>query len=343
MSRNSQDELTINLNKDTNIPIKVRHSLDETYQTIVKQSKKRRGRVWKGIAIAAACSVLLAGIVFTNEDVKAGVYSFMNFDDKGIQLALLKGFGEEPNSSTSSKDVSLKLARYFSDNSKIGFNIEIKAPAFIRGNVEKVRLEYRLKNGDGEYISEYITDTKPLKSEGNIKYPAALIEKSPIINTRSGTAEYDIVLDGTQANFPKLNHAVLEIETINVFNSNGDLKSVDGNWKIPLGENTQKITPIIYTAKDKAAEIKVLSAISYPTSLSLTFAYDPKEVDDKVFFNNVKLVDNKGKEYKATDFSMEKKQNQTIQTTNFPISSFADTKELRLVVKGLKEVVLERK
>lgn len=338
----NRDELAGYLNEDQEIPPNVREKLDLTYDAILIKSKKKKQRsIWKATVLTAACTVLTAGILFSNENVKAGLSSFMNFDDNGILLALNKGFVEKPNSSSSTEDVRLKLVSYFSDSSKIGLNIEVTDPSLIKGNVEEVSLDYRLKNGDGEYIAEAIVDTKPLKS--NNKYLAGVEDKNLTINTKSGFAKYDVVLDSTQASFPKLDNAVLEVETVKVFYSDGTLRKTEGHWNLALGENKQKFTPVKYIADDKNAEVKILSAAAYPTSLSVSFAYNPDKVDDHVFYHNVKLIDNNGREYIATSFSVEKKKDQTILSTNFPISSFANAKDLRFVVKGLKEVKLVRK
>ena len=171
MKNKFEKEFNQVMNEKKEIPVKVRHSLDQSYDIIRAKSKKKKANfIWKRVA-TAACALIVTGIVLTNEHVLAGINEFFNFGDKGIEQAVNNGFIQENKSSVTDQGIKITLDKHFSDANKLGlsFQLVFEDPSILN-KVREVSMDYRLKNGDGEYIDEFIPDTKPLKSDNKYIY-----------------------------------------------------------------------------------------------------------------------------------------------------------------------------
>ncbi|WP_196244840.1 hypothetical protein [Clostridium beijerinckii] len=56
----------------------------------------------------------------------------------------------------------------------------------------------------------------------------------------------------------------------------------------------------------------------------------------------MKLIDENGKEYQSSGYSMELKDNKTIIATNFSLSSYDNVNKLKLIISSIGEVELEK-
>ena len=129
------------------IPVTVRKSLDSAYASIRTQSKKKKNRfIWKRVT-AAACALLVTGVVLTNERVIASINDFFNFGDQGIERAVTEGFAQDNNSSATDQNVTITLQQHFSDANKIGlsFQLEFEDPTILDDEVTEVTMDFRLK------------------------------------------------------------------------------------------------------------------------------------------------------------------------------------------------------
>lgn len=134
----------------------------------------------------------------------------------------------------------MALDRYFADENKLGFSFQLafEDTSILKKPVREVTFDYRLKNGDGEYILESIPDTKPLK--GNKLYISEGQDDNPYIDMKTGKVLYEAIWESNQGSIPKLKDAVLEIESVNVFYENDELKTIDGIWNLPISDKTKK-------------------------------------------------------------------------------------------------------
>lgn len=179
-----------------------------------KAKRKKVNFSWKRVA-TVACALIVTGVVLTNEYVMAGINEFFNFGDKGIEQAVNKGFTQVNNSSATDQDIKIVLDKHFSDANKIGmsFQLVFKNSA-IMNNVEEISMNYRLKNGDGEYIEEFIPDTKTL--EGENRYMSGIEHYTHILDIKTGKVQFDVLIESHKGTFPVLKDAVIEVESVNI-------------------------------------------------------------------------------------------------------------------------------
>ena len=239
--------------------------------------------------------------------------------------------------------IKITLDKHFSDANKLGisFQLAFEDPSILN-NAREVSMDYRLKNGDGEYIEEFIPDTKPLK--GDNRYISGYEQQNPILDVKTGRIQYDGVFDSNEGVIPPLKDAVIEVESVNVFYSTGELKKIDGNWELSVANKDKDKSDLIiqYAMQDQASIIQVSKANANPTSLNLTFSLDGIYENENTFVD-MKIVDEDGNEYGVTGFRMSTKNNETIISTNFPITSYNNSKKLKLIVEGIGEVELLKK
>ncbi|MCM3737381.1 DUF4179 domain-containing protein [Bacillus cytotoxicus] len=297
--------------------------------------------MWRKFA-AAACCFVIAGSIFTNEHVRANINKLFDFNDKGIERAVDEGFTQKSNSKATDKGITVALDRYFADTNKVGFSFQLtfEDTNIIKKQVKKVSFDYRLKNGDGEYIMESIPDTKPLK--GKKMYMSKAEDKNPSIDGKNGKVQYDVVFESNQGVIPKLKDAVLEIESVNVFYENDELKKIDGVWNLPVADTKKEEVMVEYKQTETNSHIQIISAKANPTSLNLTFSVDEVVVDENTFIN-MKMIDETGKEYKSKGYSMGVENDKTTVHVNFPITSYDKANTLKIQMKKFGEVELVRK
>ncbi|QGS68179.1 hypothetical protein CV093_04615 [Oceanobacillus sp. 143] len=107
----------------------------------------------------------------------------------------------------------------------LNFHLAFEDPSILN-NVREVSMDYRLKNGDGDYIYEFIPDTKPLK--GDNRYTSGSEHQNPILDIKTGEIQYDVLTDSNEGVIPSLRDAVIEVESVNVFYNTGKSKKLMG-------------------------------------------------------------------------------------------------------------------
>lgn len=336
------------MTEEKEIPVTVRKSLDSAYANIRTQSKKNKKRIiWKRVT-AVACALLITGVVLTNERVIASINNFFNFGDQGIERAVTEGFAQDNNSSAIDQDVTITLQQQFSDVNKIGlsFQLAFEDPTILDDKVTEVTMDFRLKNGDGEYINESIPDTKPLK--GSNKYQVSGIGMhNPILDEKTGIVQFDVIIDSNKGMLPSLQDAIVEIESINVFRGIGfeTLNKIDGNWDLAVAnqDKGKPMTIIEYAMNDSSSIIQVSSAKASPTSLNLIFSVDEIFDNETPFVHTMKIIDKEGNEYLTDGFNIDEQNNQTIIAVNFPVTTYHNAEKLTFVIEGIGEVELLKK
>ncbi|AXI08246.1 hypothetical protein CUC15_04385 [Oceanobacillus zhaokaii] len=343
MKNSFEKEFNQIMSEEKEMPVKVRKSLDQSYDIIRAKSKKKKVNfIWKRVA-TAACALIVTGVVLTNEHVMASINEFFNFGDKGIEQAINNGFIQESDSTITDQGIKITLDKHFSDANKLGLNFHLafEDPSILN-NVREVSMDYRLKNGDGDYIYEFIPDTKPLK--GDNRYTSGSEHQNPILDIKTGEIQYDVLTDSNEGVIPSLRDAVIEVESVNVFYNTGEIKKIDGNWKLSVAnkDNEKPDLTVQYAMKDQTSIIQVTKANANPTSLNLTFSLDGIYENENTFVD-MKIVDEDGNEYGVTGFRKSTRNNKTIISTNFPITSYSEANKLKLIVEGIGEVELLKK
>lgn len=342
MKNNFEKEFTQLMNGDKEIPVNVRKTLDQTYDIIRAQSEKKKVNfIWKKV-VAVACALIITGVVLTNEQIMASINEFFNFGDKGIEEAVHNGYIQENNSEATNRGIKITLDNYLSDANKmsISFQLEFENPSFLK-NANDVSMDYRIKNGDGDYIEEFIQDTKTLKGEN--RYVSGLEYHVPILDAETGIVQFDVLMESHQGSIPALKDAVVEVESVHIFYGADKMKEIDGNWELPMTNNEKSNITVQYEMLDSGSNIQVSEANANPTSLHVTFSVDGIYEDENTFAHRMKIIDEEGNEYHAKDFGISKKNGKTVISTNFPITSYNDSQNLKLIVEELGEVEIVKK
>lgn len=318
----------------------VRKSLDDTYEMIQTRSRRKKKKsAWLRLC-AAACSLLLAGGFLLNDEVRAQLSDFFSFQDKGIDKALVEGFGKDNESSATDQDIIMTLTQNFSDANKIGMSLELFFidEKLVTEDITQVNVQYRLKNGDGEYIAETISHPKVLKSDNSY------ISSSEVhfdLDVEKGVIQYDEVVDSNKGNIPALQDAVLEVETINFYyEATEELQTIEGGWHLPFENQNNDDVLVHYVAKKDKAEIELLSAVASPTSLNMEFIVDSEPFGPEGQF--MSLVDKAGVAYEAKGYHVSESGGKTTVNVNFPISAYENQKALRLVIEQVGELELQK-
>ncbi|MBS4210105.1 DUF4179 domain-containing protein [Bacillus sp. FJAT-50079] len=343
MKNNFEKEFNEVMNEKKEIPTAIRESLDRTYEIIQVRSKRKRNfNIWRRVT-AAACAMIATGIIVANEQALASIQDFFRFGDKGIERSISEGFVQENHQSITDQQIQITLSQHFSDANKLGlgFQLQFNNPTILNDQVTEVSLDYRVKNGDGEYIEEFIPDTKPKIS--NHSYISGADQQNPILDVKTGTIQYEVLLHSNEGIIPHLNNAVVEIESVNIFYGVDEVKKIDGTWNLPIA-NTEKNIPITeYTMANRSAIIQVSSAKANPTSLQLTFSIEGIFDNESPFVEKMKLMDEDGHVYEAEGFQLTEKDQQTIISTNLPFTSYQQAKKLTFIVEGIGKVELLKK
>lgn len=343
MKKNFEKDLLEVMNKEKEMPGIVRQSLNQSYDIIRAKSKKKRERfLWKSV-IAAACALIISVVVLTNEQVMANISDFFSFGDKGIEQAINKGYAQRNVSTATDQDIQIAIRKQFSDSNKVGlsFQLDFANPSLLK-NAREVSMDYRLKNRNEEYIEEFIPDNKPLK--GNARYISSSEQQNPVLDKNTGRVQYEVILNSNQGNIPNLINASLEIESVNIIYNSGKSLKIDGDWQLSVATNANgksKLT-MQYVALNETV-INITKAVANPTSFNLSFTLDEVYIDENTFPNHMRLTDEDGNEYQATNFAIKRINNKTIISTNFPLSSYSHPQKLKLSIDRIGEVLLGRK
>lgn len=352
MENNFEKQLVEMLNTEKEMPKIVRKSIDYAYDQIrIKAQKGNRG-IWKK-GIVAACCIIIAGGMMTNQYVSAAIKSFLNFNDRGIQQAINNGFVENNNASAADKSINITLDSFFTDSNKMGLSFKLKFDdvKLLNENIRRISLDYRIKNGDGEYIKEAVPDTKTLK--GKNQYISTWNDKNSILDLKNGIVQYDVILESFQGSIPKLNNAVVEVESVNIFyNGTKDsvtnmekysLKVINGRWNMPITNNRSNISSIEYVVNNNSSKIQVTSAKATPTSLNIELSIESTIDYDYIANSNIQLIDEKGNKYMSNGFAIDTKDAKTILSLNFSVTAYDNIDKLKLLIEGVGELNLIRK
>ena len=208
----------------------------------------------------------------------------------------------------------------------------------LESNVSGISMDYRIKNGDGEYIFEMIPDTKPLK--GNTSYViSGGAENFSIVDAKKGIVQYDVIWGSSQGVIPNLEDAVVEVESVNLFFEDEGLKKIDGEWVLAVA-NAEAVPAVAYVMKEDASSaIQVTAARANPTSFHVTFSV-AEVFEDEGPFMEMRVVDGEGNEFASDGFYMNTTRSETIISTNFPLTTYDEVDELKLIVGDIGEVML---
>lgn len=321
MENNFEEKIYEVFRDNQEMPAAVRTALDNTYDEIKKSGKGVRVNMfWKKSLVAAAC-ILALGMLAANNSVIAGIKGFLGFNDTGIEKIVDEGLLKPIDSEASDKNIVLSLDGYLYDAYKMAFimTAEFEDADLLR-EIDEVNLDFRVKNGDGTYITEIIPDTKPLKAA--LPHAINFFSVAKYIDHAKSEIQFYVVLESIKGRIPKLEEAVVELETINLWKSGRKLKEINGQWDLAMNEDGCLGEEIVkYRAQKQSPDLEILSALSAPTSFNITFVLNAAIEGSGGLFQ-MKLVAENGEEFGDQGFMIEEDEGKTIVTTNFKASAF---------------------
>ncbi|UNC91226.1 DUF4179 domain-containing protein [Candidatus Contubernalis alkaliaceticus] len=332
MEKNFEKKINKILQEDSEIPKSVRTALDNTYSEIKKYGKKEKiNMFWKKGIVAAVC-ILILGVLATNSSVIANIKGFLGFNDSGIERTVDEGLLQPIDSMVSNQNITISLDSYLYDSYKMAFIMTAKfEEADLLKGIDDVVLDFRVKNVDGIYIVENIPDTKPLKAD-NLPHIINAFSVHSYIDDTKPEVQFYFVIESIKGQIPKIENAVVEVETIRLFSSNNLLKEIDGQWDLALNEDGYLEREIVkYTAQKQSSDIEILSAVSTPTSFNVSFVLNTVIEGSGGLFQ-MKLISENGEEFEGQGFVMEENEGKTIITTNFRASAFHNSSKYTLRV-----------
>lgn len=320
------------LQEDLEIPKTIRTSLDSTYSQIKEYSRKERVNMfWKRGLVAAVC-ILALGLLAANSSVMATIKSFLGFKDSGIERTVDEGLLLPIGSTVSEQEVTLSLDSYLYDSYKMAFimTAQFEDAGLLKG-IDDVGLDFRVKNGDGMYIAEYIPDTKPLKAD-SLPHVITSISVNKHIDDAKSEVQFYYILESIKGQIPRIKDAIVEVETIKLFAPNNKFRNIDGQWNLVLTEDNYLEDGLTrYSAQKQSSDIEVLSAVSAPTSFNISFVLNTVFGESSGLFQ-MKLIDENGEEFGDQGFMMEENDGKTIITTNFKVSALHSSNKYTLQV-----------
>lgn len=304
-----EKDLADAMQSDIEITETVRKSLDDTY-SIIRKKKRSRNLLFNRRWIAAAvCSALLTIALLSNETVRAVIKPFFNFGDKGIERAVDEEMLQQNKSSATDQNIRVTLDNLAYDSNKLGlsFKLKFEDKKILKGDIQKVGIEYRIKNGNGDYIIEVVNDDKQLKGKNNIKY--SLTEDNSFLDFKNGDVRCNFLFESSKGRIPGLENAVIEVESVIIFYKKGSLKKIDGSWNLSIDNNKQtKDKDVEYAAASNTSKVNILSAKATSTSFNISFALDiTSGTGRSLEIQEMKLIGEKGEVYKCSVYNKEVK------------------------------------
>ncbi|MFJ7730846.1 DUF4179 domain-containing protein [Lysinibacillus sp. NPDC097231] len=324
------------MNKEQELPQSVRIAFDQSYEQIRQLSKKKTKILWfKPVAAAAATIALASGVMLTNDTVLAKLQTFFGLKDPGIEVASDHGDVQYVAQSQQSEDITITLEHFFADAYRLAMQLNIESDNMQMGDLYDMNVEYRLYNVQGEEIDAFVSDTKPIAGPGifsggefklgNVKKHAATLE---MLSVSNGIA------------VPSLDGAKLVIETINLFNKDGNVTSVDGEWAFDLTSTTIETQVFVEGNVVPGLELQQASL----TNGSMQVSYKIDNLNENDIFETA-LVNGNGESFYANSANVKylEEEQQTIISLVFPYSIWNEQQALSLAVKGYEKLRLVEK
>lgn len=205
----------------------------ENTDSISGMRDNRRLSLIRRVMVAAVCLIVIAGAFLSNEAVRAVIKPVFGFGEKGIERTSDEGKVQQNKSSSINQNIRVTLDNYNYNSYKLGLNFKVKFDDNkILKDYQSVSLEYRIKNGNGEYIIEIVNDNKPLKGKTNII--STVSENNSAMDLKSGEIRYNFSIESFNGRIPELENATIEIESVRVIDKKGNIKVINGSWNLPI-------------------------------------------------------------------------------------------------------------
>ncbi|MFJ7666627.1 DUF4179 domain-containing protein [Lysinibacillus sp. NPDC097195] len=335
--KNSIEEcLKRDMNKEQELPQTVRIALDQTYEQLLQQSKKKPKKQWlTTIAVAMATIILASVVMFKNDTVLAKLQAFFGLNDPGIEIASDHGDVENVAQSQQSEDITISLEHFFTDAYRYAMQLKIESDDIQLDDLYDMNVEYRLYNENGEEIDAFVSDRKPKTASGI--FSSGTFKLS---NVNKYTATLEMLIESSVKAIPPLEGAKIVIETVNFSSKQKGIISVDGEWAFDLKSAT--VESKVFVAENEVPGLELQQATLTNGSMHISLLIN-RSIDDENFIMDIALLTDKNEAFYANAANVEHKSDYTIVNLVFPYSVWNEQKTLLLSVNGYKKINLLKK
>ncbi|AQS06295.1 hypothetical protein [Clostridium beijerinckii] len=302
----------------------------------VKENSSKRRHISVAASLILVCLIALAG-----KSVIATINAEIFRDNRGIEQAVKHNYVQEVNRGiVSNSGVGIQVTHMVIDKAKfaLSFDLKFDNPEILKKNLQWLNMDLEIKDDKGRIIKGYCD--QDLSDKNVLGVISSSSDNFEVLNKDTGEARYNLILDSDDKNIPVLNNIDINIKTISFdFNDeqNDSLdKEITGKWQFSIDVNSKfkNNKSIFFTGENTENEIKVNSVETTQTGTVLKFT-PSKNVDYKDVFKNVYLIDDKGVSKNVTGNvgSMDDKNNKSIYTVTFPITTFDNPKDLTFVIR----------
>lgn len=317
-----------------------RQKFDAAYRKIRQtQAVDVQKKSWQTLVIAAM-GLIVIGAVLTSPPVIAKLQDLLGFNSEwkeGLESNLVK----DNQRSVTNQGVTLSLRDNMSTSDLLGFSYQMDfADKKSIDGAREINFDYRIKNGDGDYLMEVIPDTKVLKGTNSLRLKQIVEEGG--IDESAGLYKGTIQLISNGQALPLLKSGFLEVETIRIFYRDGEIKELDGQWHLPLedGDKNSGESSVPYVVKSGDSQIDILDAKLSGTMFTVRFSVKGKSEID-LESQRFHLTDENGQVYRNPSYNLNLKEGKPVIDASLPLTNKTQGELVTLVLEGVGEVVLK--
>lgn len=347
MKQSFEKEFSQLMGQKTPVSQMSRVKFDQAYEQIRQQQvtsnsqiSKRQG--WWPRLVVVAIGIILLTTILAQQPVIAKLQDLLGFNSEW-KRGLAENIIKENQGSVSDQGIIISLTENLSTRDAIGFSYRIvfENTKLLEG-AQKVNMDYRIKNGNGQYLVEFIPDTKAFKGDQQwhsqyINEMANVVKESDSV---SGTEQYISYNDTV----PLLKGAVLEIESVRLFYEGDQTKIIEGQWVIPLEDGDERggNSLVVYEPQANNPDIIIHQAEVSATKMTISFSVIGKsgiELETQRFH----VKDQSGKMFKNNSYQLVNEETQPVIVASFPLTNQEEEQILTLYLDDVGEVVLQPK
>lgn len=331
------DERLGKMNHETTVSKLARQAFDSSYAHVRNEAKSRRKSRNKPMRtlLTMAATLMLIIMLSVEGTALAAFNRLFQFQDRGIEQVAMTSEENVQATSVTDQNVTVTLEQMIAGQHKLALRFTVEGEEIQLADDTEFHLEYRIQAKDGMYLDELISDTKPLKGEGDLIGHRF----NTYIDQEEGVTIHEILAESKNRAIPSLDGAKVHIETLH-WTQDGRSQTVNGDWTLPL-QTTLPDDIIQYEMSRSEGEIEVIRAVTDMTSTHIVLRVNGERYDENFFLDNVYLKDGNGMTYRIeAGYLSEATESKTTLTFHLPYTIMDATHEINLGIKGVGEVTM---
>lgn len=267
------------MKEEQEIPAGVRSRLDETYKEILSDTpivKRKRGRVTKGLLLAAISMLSLAAVL-TFTDVEQALSSFLGFTQFTSEKVQESGFVSKQAATAEEEHTKVSLNEIYNDQNEIGVSLTVDLEAdspLLDESLDNYSFSMAVQDKQNNFIYDL---NSGLRENGEA-----------VLSTGTGRLEVSKSEEKHQLNIlfkmgndsgknVDLNDGKVTVTSISAFEEAGEpgfhtkdelnTADISGKWVLPItNKEFVSFKPVYFKPKDKTYKDAIVAEAS-PTTL----------------------------------------------------------------------------